>query len=107
LLDLVPTEPPYVAVLDRTEWHFGQTAVNALMVGIAEGGIAYPVTWGVLVHGGGSPSKREFFSANPRVWISCAERSPVKIASLKMVATGRDLALELQALNCGPDWKLR
>ena len=54
LLDLVPTDPPYVAVLDRTEWHFGQTAVNVLMIGIAEGGIAYPVTWSVLEHGGGS-----------------------------------------------------
>ncbi len=54
LLDLVPTEPPYVAVLDRTEWHFGQTAVNVLMIGIAKGGIAYPVTWSVLGHGGGS-----------------------------------------------------
>ena len=54
LLDLVPTEPPYVAVLDRTEWHFGETAVNVLMIGIAEGGIAYPVAWSVLDHGGGS-----------------------------------------------------
>ncbi|MCS3953204.1 hypothetical protein GGP83_003179 [Salinibacter ruber] len=54
LLDLVPTEPPYVAVLDRTEWHFGQKAVNVLMIGIAEGGIAYPVAWSVLGHGGGS-----------------------------------------------------
>jgi hypothetical protein len=54
LLDLVPTEPPYVAVLDRTEWHFGQKAVNVLMIGIAEGGIAYPVAWSVLEHGGGS-----------------------------------------------------
>jgi hypothetical protein len=54
LLDLVPTEPPYVAVLDRTEWHFGQTAVNVLMIGIAESGIAYPVAWSVLGHGGGS-----------------------------------------------------
>jgi len=54
LLDLVPTDPPYVAVLDRTEWHFGQTSVNVLMVGIAEGGIAYPVVWNVLDHGGGS-----------------------------------------------------
>ncbi|WP_259057834.1 IS4 family transposase [Salinibacter ruber] len=54
LLDLVPTEPPYIAVLDRTEWHFGQTAVNVLMIGIAEGGIAYPVVWSVLGHGGGS-----------------------------------------------------
>jgi len=54
LLDLVPTDPPYVVVLDRTEWYFGQTAVNVLMIGIAEGGIAYPVTWSVLEHGGGS-----------------------------------------------------
>ncbi len=54
LLDLAPTDPPYVAVLDRTEWHFGQTAVNVLMIGIAEGGIAYPVVWSVLDHGGGS-----------------------------------------------------
>ncbi|WP_043551972.1 hypothetical protein [Salinibacter ruber] len=54
LLDLVPTDPPYVAVLDRTEWHFGQKAVNVLMIGIAKGGIAYPVAWSVLEHGGGS-----------------------------------------------------
>ena len=52
LLDLVPTDPPYVAVLDRTEWHFGQTAVNVLIVGISEGGIAYPVWWSVLAPGG-------------------------------------------------------
>jgi hypothetical protein len=54
LLDLVPTDPPYVAVLDRTEWHFRQKAVNVLMIGIAKGGIAYPVAWSVLEHGGGS-----------------------------------------------------
>lgn len=58
LLDLVPTEPPYVAVLDRTEWHFGQTAVNVLMIGIAEGGIAYSVAWTVLDHGGGSGAEK-------------------------------------------------
>lgn len=54
LLDLVPTDPPYVAVLDRTEWHFGQTAVNVLMIGIAQNGIAFPVVWTALDHGGGS-----------------------------------------------------
>ncbi|WP_118840710.1 IS4 family transposase [Salinibacter ruber] len=54
LLDLVPTSPPYLAVLDRTEWHFGQTPVNVLMIGIAQNGIAFPVAWSVLDHGGGS-----------------------------------------------------
>jgi hypothetical protein len=54
LLDLVPSDPPYVAVVDRTEWHFGQAAMNVLMIGIAEGGIAFPVAWTTLDHGGGS-----------------------------------------------------
>ncbi len=54
LFDLVPSDPPYVAVVDRTEWHFGQTAVNVLMIGIAQGGIAFPVAWTALDHGGGS-----------------------------------------------------
>jgi len=60
LLDLVPANPPYVAIVDHTEWHFGQTAVNVLMVGIADekrdwaGGIAHPIAWTVLDHGGGS-----------------------------------------------------
>jgi hypothetical protein len=51
---LVPSDPPYVAVVDRTEWHFGQTAVNVLMVGISYNGIAFPIAWTALGHGGGS-----------------------------------------------------
>jgi len=43
-----------VVVIDRTEWHFGQTAVNVLTVGIAYNGIAFPVAWTALSHGGGS-----------------------------------------------------
>ena len=37
---LVPTDPPYIAAQGRTEWHFGQTAVNVLMIGVAYNGIA-------------------------------------------------------------------
>ena len=54
LLGLVPTDPPYIAVVDRTEWHFGQTAVNVLMIGVAYNGIAFPIAWTALEHGGGS-----------------------------------------------------
>ena len=54
LLGLVPTDPPYVAVVDRTEWHFGQTVVNVLMIGVAYNGIAFPIAWTALGHGGGS-----------------------------------------------------
>jgi hypothetical protein len=35
LLDLVPTGPPHVIVLRRTEWHFGSEARNALLAGVA------------------------------------------------------------------------
>ena len=54
LLGLVPTDPPYVAAQGRTEWHFGQTAVNVLMIGVAYNGIAFPIAWTALGHGGGS-----------------------------------------------------
>jgi len=53
LVRLVPQEPPCVLVLDRTKWHFGQTPVNVLMIGIARRGIAFPVAWTVLPKGGG------------------------------------------------------
>jgi hypothetical protein len=43
-----------VVVLDRTKWHFGSKAVNALVAGVDHGGIAYPVAWTVLDHEGGS-----------------------------------------------------
>jgi len=48
LVRLLPQTPPYRVVLDRTEWHFGQTPVNILMVGIAHKGMAFPVSWTVL-----------------------------------------------------------
>jgi len=54
LLGLVPSDPPYVIIIDRTEWHFGQTAVNVLMIGVAYEGIAFPIAWTTLDHGGGS-----------------------------------------------------
>lgn len=54
LVHLLPQTGPYVAVLDRTEWHFGETPVNILVMGIAHEGIAFPVAWKVLPKGGGS-----------------------------------------------------
>ena len=54
LLHLLPQTPPYEVVIDRTEWHFGETAVNILMVGIAHEGMAFPVAWTALSSGGSS-----------------------------------------------------
>jgi hypothetical protein len=41
LLHLLPQTPPYEVIIDRTEWYFGETAVDILMVGIAHVGIAH------------------------------------------------------------------
>jgi len=54
LTRLVPERPPYVVAVDRTEWHFGQTPVNILTIGIAFRGICFPVAWSALSTGGGS-----------------------------------------------------
>lgn len=54
LLHLLPQSPPYEVVIDRTEWYFGETAVNILMVGIAHKGMAFPITWAALPSEGGS-----------------------------------------------------
>jgi hypothetical protein len=50
LIRLLPQQPPYMLVTGRTEWpfgewHFGQTPVNVLMIGIAHRGIAFPIAW--------------------------------------------------------------
>ena len=54
LLHLLPQRPPYEVVIDRTEWHFGETAVNLLMVGIAHEGMAFPIASAALPSGGSS-----------------------------------------------------
>lgn len=51
---LVPQRPPYVVAVDRTEWHFGQTAVKVLTVGIAHRGICFPIAWSVWPEEGSS-----------------------------------------------------
>jgi len=51
---LVPQEPPYALVLDRTEWHFSSTLFNVPMIGITHRGIAFPVAWTALPKSGSS-----------------------------------------------------
>jgi hypothetical protein len=59
LLHLLPQSPPYEVVIDRTEWYFGETAVNILMVGIAHVGMAFPIAWSALENGGSSALKAQ------------------------------------------------
>jgi len=45
---------PWRLTLDRTNWQFGKTDINFLVLGIACHGIALPVFWGVLDKAGNS-----------------------------------------------------
>lgn len=45
---------PWYLTLDRTNWKFGQTELNFLILGIAHGGMALPVFWTVLDKPGNS-----------------------------------------------------
>jgi len=40
--------------MDRTEWHFGETPVNILVIAIAHKGMAFPVAWSTLSGAGSS-----------------------------------------------------
>ena len=64
MVHLLPQKPPYLVVVDRTEWHFGSTPINVLVIGIAQQGqaadgsarkgVAVPVAWMALPKEGSS-----------------------------------------------------
>jgi hypothetical protein len=57
LLGHLPQESGFVVCIDRTEWHFGQTPVNVLMIGVAYQGIAFPVVWEAVGREGSSSAE--------------------------------------------------
>ena len=71
-------------VLDRTEWHFGATPVNVLMIGIAHRGIAFPIAWTALPKGGGSGSGEQ-------IEVLEAALSALDASDVEALTTGREL----------------
>jgi len=47
---------PWILSTDRTEWSFGQTRFNILMLGVVHDGVAYPLIWTMLDKKGNSNS---------------------------------------------------
>ena len=48
ILHLFPLEEKYLLILDRTNWKWGKTPINILMLSIAYKGIGIPLFWAVL-----------------------------------------------------------
>lgn len=57
VFSLLPHEPPYKLSLDRTNWKFGKTDINILMLSVCYKGIALPILWTLLPKRGNSNSK--------------------------------------------------
>lgn len=54
VLTLLPSAQPREFILDRTNWKYGQTDVNVLLLAVIWRGVAIPLLYEVLLHGGSS-----------------------------------------------------
>jgi len=51
---LLPHDPPYALALDRTNWKFGETNINALVLTITYQGVAFPILFKLMPKRGNS-----------------------------------------------------
>lgn len=54
IVNIMKIPQPWVLSIDRTEWSFGQTWLNILMLGVVHNGVAYPLVWQILDKKGNS-----------------------------------------------------
>ena len=59
LFKLIPFEGPYRLTLDRTNWKFGQTNINILVLGVIYQGVAFPLLWTFLGDKRGNSDQKE------------------------------------------------
>jgi hypothetical protein len=57
IYSMLPTEPPYRLSLDRTNWKFGSTNINILMISVCYNGVGIPLIWSMLNKRGNSNEK--------------------------------------------------
>jgi len=54
IFSLLPHNPPYRLLIDRTNWKFGQSNINILVLAIAYKGVSFPILYRMLDKGGSS-----------------------------------------------------
>ena len=57
VFSMLPHKPPYKLSLDRTNWKFGKTDINILMLSVCYKGVALPILWTLLPKRGNSNSE--------------------------------------------------
>jgi hypothetical protein len=84
LLPLLP-DGKLTLVMDRTTWHYGQTPLNILVLGVALGGVVLPLIWKVLPHQGNSSGAARIFLVAQLLKVFPAKRWAVLIADREFV----------------------
>jgi hypothetical protein len=51
---LLPHEPPYSIAIDRTNWKFGRTNINILVLAVVYKGVAFPIIFKLMPKRGNS-----------------------------------------------------
>jgi hypothetical protein len=76
---------PWRLAMDRTNWRFGKTDINFLVLGIAYRGIAVPVFWSVLGKAGNSDTAERIALMERFLEVFGAERIAVLLADREFV----------------------
>ena len=61
---LLPHDPPYSIAIDRTNWKFGQTDINILVLAIVYKGVAFPILFKLMPKRGNSHTKERIQIVN-------------------------------------------
>jgi hypothetical protein len=57
IFSLLPHNPPYIIAIDRTNWKFGSTNINALVISIIYDGVSFPILFKLMDKRGNSNTK--------------------------------------------------
>jgi len=84
LLPLLPNGR-LTMVMDRTTWHYGQTPLNILVLGVALSGVVLPLIWTVLPHQGNTSGAARILLVARLLKVLPAKRWAVLIADREFV----------------------
>ena len=74
LYKLIPFKGPYGLTLDRTNWKFGQTNINILVLGVIYKGISFPLLWVFLGDKRGNSDQKQRIELMQRfIWLFGAQ----------------------------------
>ncbi|MEM9276736.1 MAG: IS4 family transposase [Cyanobacteria bacterium P01_F01_bin.143] len=97
IVTLMNIPQPWILSTDRTEWSFGQTRFNILMLGVVHNGVAYPLVWTMLDKKGNSNS-------DERMDLLDRFRQIFPDAEVAYISGDREFVLKDTASHIGKQW---